>query len=211
MPKVEKGNSFYVCLFILRNMLNIILCGAPGSGKGTQSDFIVNKYHLNHLSTGDVLRAEIKSGSQLGQEIDALISKGNLVPDDKMYGVIDHYISHLPTDSEGMIFDGYPRTLAQAESLTQLLANRQMEAIMIELVVDEQSLINRLLERGKVSGRADDNLETIQKRLSVYHAQTEDVAKYYLRNGNYFAVNGNMSIEEVFMQIEQIIQLKTKA
>lgn len=211
MPKVEKGNSFYVCLFILRNMLNIILCGAPGSGKGTQSDFIVNKYHLNHLSTGDVLRAEIKSGSQLGQEIDALISKGNLVPDDKMYGVIDHYISHLPTDSEGMIFDGYPRTLAQAESLTQLLANRQMEAIMIELVVDEQSLITRLLERGKVSGRADDNLETIQKRLSVYHAQTEDVAKYYLRNGNYFAVNGNMSIEEVFMQIEQIIQLKTKA
>lgn len=211
MPKVEKGNSFYVCLFILRNMLNIILCGAPGSGKGTQSDFIVNKYHLNHLSTGDVLRAEIKSGSQLGQEIDALISKGNLVPDDKMYGVIDHYISHLPTDSEGMIFDGYPRTLAQAESLTQLLANRHMEAIMIELVVDEQSLITRLLERGKVSGRADDNLETIQKRLAVYHAQTEDVAKYYLRNGNYFAVNGNMSIEEVFMQIEQIIQLKIKA
>lgn len=192
-------------------MLNIILCGAPGSGKGTQSDFIVNKYHLNHLSTGDVLRAEIKSGSQLGQEIDELISKGNLVPDDKMYGVIDHYISHLPTDSEGMIFDGYPRTLAQAESLTQLLANRHMEAIMIELVVDEQSLITRLLERGKVSGRADDNLETIQKRLAVYHAQTEDVAKYYLRNGNYFAVNGNMSIEEVFMQIEQIIQLKTKA
>jgi adenylate kinase len=192
-------------------MLNIILCGAPGSGKGTQSDFIVNKYHLNHLSTGDVLRAEIKSGSQLGQEIDALISKGNLVPDDKMYGVIDQYISHLPADSKGMIFDGYPRTLAQAESLTQLLANRQMDAIMIELVVDEQSLINRLLERGKVSGRADDNLETIQKRLSVYHAQTEDVAKYYLRNGNYFAVNGNMSIEEVFMQIEQIIQLKTKA
>jgi adenylate kinase len=192
-------------------MLNIILCGAPGSGKGTQSDFIVNKYHLNHLSTGDVLRAEIKSGSQLGQEIDALISKGNLVPDDKMYGVIDQYISHLPADSEGMIFDGYPRTLAQAESLTQLLANRHMEAIMIELVVDEQSLITRLLERGKVSGRADDNLETIQKRLSVYHAQTEDVAKYYLRNGNYFAVNGNMSIEEVFMQIEQIIQLKTKA
>ena len=211
MPKVEKGNSFYVCLFILRNMLNIILCGAPGSGKGTQSDFIVNKYHLNHLSTGDVLRAEIKSGSQLGQEIDALISKGNLVPDDKMYGVIDHYISHLPADSKGMIFDGYPRTVAQAESLTQLLTNRQMDAIMIELVVDEQSLIKRLLERGKVSGRADDNLETIQKRLSVYHAQTEDVAKYYLRNGNYFAVNGNMSIEEVFMQIEQIIQLKTKA
>ncbi len=211
MPKVEKGNSFYVCLFNLRNMLNIILCGAPGSGKGTQSDFIVNKYHLNHLSTGDVLRAEIKSGSQLGQEIDALISKGNLVPDDKMYGVIDHYIGHLPADSEGMIFDGYPRTLAQAESLTQLLANRHMEAIMIELVVDEQSLITRLLERGKVSGRADDNLETIQKRLAVYHAQTEDVAKYYLRNGNYFAVNGNMSIEEVFMQIEQIIQLKIKA
>ncbi len=192
-------------------MLNIILCGAPGSGKGTQSDFIVNKYHLNHLSTGDVLRAEIKSGSQLGQEIDALISKGNLVPDDKMYGVIDHYISHLPADSEGMIFDGYPRTVAQADSLTQLLETHQMEAIMIELVVDEQSLINRLLERGKVSGRADDNLETIQKRLAIYHTQTKPVAEYYLHKGNYFAVNGNLSMEDVFLQIERIIQLHTKA
>lgn len=191
-------------------MLNIILCGAPGSGKGTQSGFIVDKFHLNHLSTGDVLRAEIKSGSKLGQEIDALISKGNLVPDDMMYGVIDHYIAHLSKDCKGIIFDGYPRTVAQAESLTQLLRVHQMDAIMIELVVDEHSLVERLLERGKVSGRADDNLETIQKRLSVYHDQTESVAKFYLHKGNYFAVNGNHSVEDVFMQIERIIELQTR-
>lgn len=189
-------------------MLNIILCGAPGSGKGTQSEFIVDKFQLNHLSTGDVLRAEIKSGSPLGKEIDELISKGNLVPDDKMYGVIDHYIEHLPQDSNGIIFDGYPRTVAQAESLTQLLQQHKMEAIMIELVVDEQSLIDRLLERGKVSGRADDNLETIKKRLAIYHDQTEPVAKYFLHQGNYFAVNGNHSIEDVFLQIERIIELQ---
>ena len=96
-------------------MLNIILCGAPGSGKGTQSAFIAQKYGVQHLSTGDVLRAEIAKGSELGKQIDALISKGNLVPDDMMYGVIENYIASLPADCKGTIFDGYPRTVAQAE------------------------------------------------------------------------------------------------
>ena len=188
-------------------MLNIILCGAPGSGKGTQSGFIVDKYGLQHLSTGDVLRAEIATGSELGKQIDALISKGNLVPDEMMYGVIENYIANLPKDSKGTIFDGYPRTVAQAEALTGLLKKYNMDAIMIDLLVDEQLLIQRLIERGKISGRADDNLNTIRHRIAVYHNQTEPVAEYYLHQGNYFTVNGNHSMEDVFMQIERVIEI----
>ena len=186
-------------------MLNIILCGAPGSGKGTQSAFIAQKYGVQHLSTGDVLRAEIAKGSELGKQIDALISKGNLVPDDMMYGVIENYIASLPADCKGTIFDGYPRTVAQAEALTDLLKKYNMEAIMIDLLVDEQLLIQRLIERGKVSGRADDNLNTIRHRIAVYHNQTEPIAHYYLHHGNYFAVNGNHTMADVFLQIMRII------
>ena len=191
-------------------MLNIILCGAPGSGKGTQSAFIAQKYGVQHLSTGDVLRAEIAKGSELGKQIDALISKGNLVPDEMMYGVIENYISTLPADCKGTIFDGYPRTVAQAESLTKLLQKYNMEAIMIDLLVDEQLLIQRLIERGKVSGRADDNLNTIRHRIAVYHQQTEPIAHYYLHHGNYFAVNGNHTMADVFLQIMRIIDSQIK-
>ena len=188
-------------------MLNIILSGAPGSGKGTQSSFIAQKYGLQHLSTGDVLRAEIATGSELGKQIDALISKGNLVPDEMMYGVIENYIAGLPQDCKGTIFDGDPRTVAQAESLTQLLKKYNMDAIMIDLLVDEQLLIQRLIERGKVSGRADDNLNTIRHRIAVYHQQTEPIAHYYLHHGNYFAVNGNHTMADVFLQIMRVIEL----
>lgn len=186
-------------------MLNIILCGAPGSGKGTQSEFITKKYGLQHLSTGDVLRAEIATGSELGQGIDALISKGNLVPDNMMYGVIENYIATLPKDCKGIILDGYPRNVPQAEALTGLLKKYKMDAIMIDLLVDEQLLIQRLIERGKVSGRADDNLNTIRHRIAVYHNQTEPIALYYLHHGNYCPVNGNHSMEDVFLQIERIL------
>lgn len=191
-------------------MLNIILCGAPGSGKGTQSAFIAQKYGVQHLSTGDVLRAEIASGSELGKQIDALISKGNLVPDEMMYGVIENYISNLPKDCKGTIFDGYPRTVSQAESLTKLLKKYNMEAIMIDLMVDEQLLIQRLIERGKVSGRKDDNLNTIRHRIAVYHNQTEPIAHYYLHHGNYFAVNGNHTMADVFLQIMRIIDRESR-
>ena len=186
-------------------MLNIILCGAPGSGKGTQSAFIAQKYGVQHLSTGDVLRAEIATGSELGKQIDAIISKGNLVPDEMMLGVIENYIANLPADCKGTIFDGYPRTVAQAESLDKLLKKYNMEAIMIDLMVDEQLLIQRLIERGKVSGRADDNLNTIRHRIAVYHNQTEPIAHYYLHHGNYCPVNGNHSMADVFLQIMKII------
>lgn len=191
-------------------MLNIILSGAPGSGKGTQSDLLVKKYGLQHLSTGDVLRAEIATGSALGHQIDALISKGNLVPDDMMYGVIENYIASLPKDCKGTIFDGYPRTVAQAAALTHLLKKYNMDAIMIDLLVDEQLLIQRLIDRGKVSGRADDNLNTIRHRIAVYHNQTEPIAHYYLHKGNYFAVNGNQTMADVFLQIVRIVDRESK-
>lgn len=186
-------------------MLNIILCGAPGSGKGTQSAFIAQKYGLQHLSTGDVLRAEIAKGSELGKQIDALIANGNLVPDEMINGVIENYIASLPEDCKGTIFDGYPRTVAQAEALTEMLKKYGMEGLMIDLMVDEQLLIQRLIERGKVSGRADDNLNTIRHRIAVYHQQTEPIAHYYLHHGNYCAVNGNHSMADVFLQIMRII------
>ena len=191
-------------------MLNIILSGAPGSGKGTQSDLLVKKYGMQHLSTGDVLRAEIATGSALGHQIDALISKGNLVPDDMMYGVIENYIASLPKDCKGTIFDGYPRTVAQAAALTHLLKKYNMDAIMIDLLVDEQLLIQRLIDRGKMSGRADDNLTTIRHRIAVYHNQTEPIAHYYLHKGNYFAVNGNQTMADVFLQIMRIVDRESK-
>ena len=191
-------------------MLNIILCGAPGSGKGTQSDLIVEKYGLQHLSTGDVLRQEIKSGSELGKEIDALISKGNLVPDHKMIHLIEHYLDTLPTDSKGVIFDGFPRTVAQAEAFELLLERRHMKAVLLDLFVEEDEVIKRLLNRGKTSGRADDNYETIKKRLKVYQSETKPVCTYYLHRHNYFAINGNYSMEDTFCQIDNILRLIQK-
>ena len=191
-------------------MLNIILCGAPGSGKGTQSDLIVKKYGLQHLSTGDALRAEIKSGSELGKEIDELIAGGNLVPDHKMIHLIARYLDNLPEDCKGVIFDGFPRTVVQAEALELLLERRNMKAVMIDLYVDEDEIIKRLLNRGKTSGRADDNYVTIKKLLQVYQTETKPVCTYYLHRHNYFAINGNYSMEDTFCQIDNILKLAQK-
>ena len=157
-------------------MLNIILCGAPGSGKGTQSDLIVAKYGLQHLSTGDALRAEIKSGSELGKEIGELIAAGNLVPDHKMIHLIARYLDNLPADCKGVIFDGFPRTVAQAEALELLLERRNMKAVLLDMFVEEDEVIKRLLNRGKTSGRADDNYET-----------SKSVCKYIKQKQNQFA------------------------
>ena len=191
-------------------MLNIILCGAPGSGKGTQSDLIVKKYGLQHLSTGDALRVEIKSGSELGKEIGELIAGGNLVPDHKMIHLIARYLDNLPEDCKGVIFDGFPRTVAQAEALELLLERRNMKAVLLDLFVEEDEVIKRLLNRGKTSGRADDNYETIKKRLQVYQTETKPVCTYYLHRHNYFAINGNYSMEDTFCQIDNILKLAQK-
>jgi len=186
-------------------MLNIILCGAPGSGKGTQSAMIAEKYSLEHLSTGDVLRAEIKSGSELGREIDALISAGNLVPDHKMIHLIEHFLDTRSAECKGVIFDGFPRTVEQAEALSLMLKRRGLNAIMMDLIVDEDEVIKRLLNRGKTSGRADDNYETIKQRLKIYHEVTKPVCTYYLHHRNYFAINGNYTMEATFDQIDTIL------
>ena len=186
-------------------MLNIILGGPPGSGKGTISDLLVKKYNLQHLSTGEVLREEIKSGSELGKEIDSLISNGNLVPDHKMIHLIEHYLDDLKEDCPGVIFDGYPRTVEQAEALTLMLKRRKMDAVMIELYAAEDVIVERLLNRGKISGRADDNYRTIKKRIHIYHEVTMPVSEYYIRRHDYFMVNSNVDPDCTFAQLEILL------
>ena len=187
-------------------MLNIILGGAPGSGKGTLSDIIVKNYGLQHLSTGDVLRAEIASGSKLGQEINEIISFGNLIPDEQMIQLLKNYINNLPEGCKGVIFDGFPRTVEQAHALTKMLEEHQMDAYMLDLYAEEDVIIERLLNRGKTSGRADDNLETIKKRLRIYNETTRPISDYYLRRHKYFLINSNINPECTWSQMDVILK-----
>lgn len=187
-------------------MLNIILCGAPGCGKGTQSDYIVAKYGLTHLSTGDIMRAEVASGSELGKLIFSYTGQGHLVPDDVTIQLLEKHLDTLPATTKGVIFDGFPRTDNQAVELEKLMAKRgDKTALLVDISVPEDEIIKRLIERGKTSGRADDNLETIKERLVVYHNQTEPVAAYYKTLGNYAAVDGLGTIPEIFSRIEKIL------
>lgn len=187
-------------------MFNIILCGAPGCGKGTQSDFIVEKYGLTHLSTGDLMRAEIASGSELGKLIYSFTSNGQLVPDEVTIKMLEQHINSLPADTKGLIFDGFPRTENQAVELEKMMDRRgDRTAVLVDIAVDEEEIIARLINRGKTSGRADDNLETIKKRLVVYHQQTEPVAAYYKTLGKYKAVDGMGTIQEIFGRICEAI------
>ena len=160
-------------------MLNIVIFGAPGSGKGTQSARIVEKYGLNHISTGDVLRAEIKNGTELGKTAKGYIDNGQLIPDALMIDILASVFDSFK-DSKGVIFDGFPRTIAQAEALKEMLKVRGQEvSIMLDLEVPEDELMTRLIKRGQESGRADDNEETIKKRLVVYHSQTAPLIDFY--------------------------------
>lgn len=153
-------------------MKNIIIFGAPGSGKGTYSDMIVEKYGMGHISTGDVLRAQIKAETELGKMAQGYINNGQLIPDALMIDILAKTYDEMPA-GKGVIFDGFPRTIAQAEALKQMLAERGHEmGVMIELIVSEDILMARLLNRAKEQGRADDNEETIRKRFEVYHNQT---------------------------------------
>jgi adenylate kinase len=186
-------------------MLNIILGGAPGSGKGTLSDLIVQKYGLQHLSTGDVLRAEIASGSELGRDIDALISRGNLVPDAQMIKLLEIYLDNVPADCKGVIFAGFPRTVEQARALTVMLASRNMDAYMLDLFATEDVIMTRLLRRGQTSGRADDNFETIKKRLKIYNDTTKPISEYYVKLHKYFMINSNINPDCTFAQIDVIL------
>lgn len=188
-------------------MKNIILCGAPGCGKGTQAEFIVAHYGLTHLSTGQMMRKEAESGSELGKLIDSYISHGHLVPDDATIEMLDKYISSLPSDTKGVIFDGFPRTLNQAVQLERLMKKRGDEtAILIDINVPEDELIRRLLERGKTSGRSDDSdLNIIKERLIVYHEQTRPVDDYYELHDKYARIQGLGTISEIFGRISRIL------
>ena len=190
-------------------MLNIIICGAPGCGKGTQSDLIVEKYKLKHLSTGDLLRKEIAEKSELGITAESFISKGNLVPDEMIISILSKNIQGFGNDINGMILDGFPRTVAQAEALQTMLSNSGKEiSILLDLSVEKTELIDRLLKRGQTSGRSDDNLETIQKRLEVYELQTAPVSDFYKKLDKYAAVNGMGGVTEIFERISLILDSK---
>jgi len=188
-------------------VLNVIIFGAPGSGKGTQSVYIAEKYGLEHLSTGDLLRAEQKTQSELGRLISSYTDQGNLVPDEL---IIDMLAKVLDTkkNENGYIFDGFPRTTAQAEALKEMLAERGIKvSIMIDLEVAEEELIDRLLKRGITSGRSDDNYETIQKRIQVYHTKTAPVLDYYKKEGLATEIKGTGSLQEIFNRITAAIEL----
>jgi adenylate kinase len=186
-------------------MLNIVLFGPPGSGKGTQSEKIIAAYQLVHLSTGDLLRAEIAGKTELGLRAGSIMQRGELVPDEVVIGMIENRIDQ-EKGANGFIFDGFPRTVAQARSLDKLLGSRGLEiSVMISLNVDRQELINRLLKRGKEQGRSDDTLEVIENRIRVYEEQTFPVMDYYKETGKYREVEGAGSIETIFNRITAIL------
>ncbi len=183
-------------------MLNIVLFGPPGAGKGTQSQKLIAHYHLVHLSTGDLLRAQITQGTELGLRAKKLMDEGLLVPDEVVIGMIDSALNDN-RQAAGFIFDGFPRTVPQAESLDRLLAQHETRvSCMIALEVGEEELVKRLLERGKTSNRPDDQDESkIRRRVNVYNTETAQVAGYYANQHKFHALNGIGQIDVIFNQI----------
>jgi len=187
-------------------MKNIVIFGAPGSGKGTQSDKLIEKYGLEHISTGDVLRAEIKRGTELGQTAQKFIDQGQLIPDDLMVSILASVYDSFGRDHRGVIFDGFPRTIPQAEALKAMLAERgDTVSAMLELDVPEDELMKRLILRGQQSGRADDNEATIRKRLVVYHEQTQPLIEWYEREGIHHHIDGLGDLDRIFQDICKVI------
>jgi adenylate kinase len=186
----------------MNNKLNIILFGPPGAGKGTQSEKLLAHYQLKHISTGDILRAERKAGTELGQQANAYIEKGELVPDHVVIGMVAQVVRQHP-DARGFIFDGFPRTEAQGAALDQMLEQMGMVISMVlALQVDEEELTRRLLERGKISGRADDQDEaTIRNRFRVYNNETSPLLAFYQKQGKLQQVQGMGSVDEIFSSL----------
>jgi adenylate kinase len=187
-------------------MFNIVLFGPPGAGKGTQSSNIIAKYSLTHLSTGDLLRAEIQAGTQLGLKAKELMDAGVLVPDEVVIGMIANKLE-ANKDAVGFIFDGFPRTIPQAEALDKLLeAHNTAIAGMVSLVVEQNELIKRLISRGMTSGRPDDqNEDLIKKRVEEYLNKTAPVANYYHAQGKLHAINGIGEIDKIFEDICKVL------
>jgi len=192
-------------------MFNIILFGPPGSGKGTQSEKLIDKYGLIHLSTGDLLRKERKLKTPLGIEAQQFIDKGQLVPDEVVIGMISSALDENPK-AQGFLFDGFPRTVAQAEALDRLLELKKSEiSIVLFLEVEEEELIKRLVHRGKTSGRTDDADENIQrKRQEVYKNETLPVAAYYSKFKKVVTIDGMGTIDEIFSRLSSQVDKKIK-
>jgi adenylate kinase len=187
-------------------MLNLVLFGPPGAGKGTQSQNLIDNYQLIHLSTGDLLRSEITQGTALGMEAKKLMDQGILVPDEVVIGMISNKLDSN-NDANGFIFDGFPRTVAQAEALDALLESKQScISGMIALVVADDELERRLLLRGKESGRPDDaNPEVIRKRIVEYNTKTAPVANFYKAQNKFYSIPGVGQIDDIFALLRQVI------
>jgi len=188
-------------------MLNIVLFGPPGAGKGTQAEFLINSFGLNHLSTGDLLRSEIAAGTKLGLEAKSFMDKGELVPDTVVIGMIKSKLESNQ-DAKGFIFDGFPRTVEQAKELDKLLEeNGTPISGMLSLEVEKQELINRLLNRGKISGRPDDQDQSvIENRINVYNQKTLPLVEYYKPQGKHFGINGMGTIEEIAGRLKEVAE-----
>jgi adenylate kinase len=193
-------------------MFNLILFGPPGSGKGTQSEKLIAMYGLKHLSTGDLLRSEIAAQTPLGLEAKKLMDKGHLVPDEVVIGMISSALDANP-QAKGFLFDGFPRTVAQAEALDKLLKLKgtQIHA-MISMLVSEEELVKRLLNRGKTSGRSDDtNEEIIRARIVEYRTKTSVVADYYKQFDKLAEIEGEGTIDEIFESLQKEIEVHMEA
>ncbi len=186
-------------------MLNVLIFGAPGSGKGTQSEELIRKYGFKHISTGDMLRAEIKAQTPLGEIAARYINDGNLVPDDVIVEMMEQFVL-TQKDTEGIIYDGFPRTVPQGEALWSMLERHNDKVdLVLNLQAPEEVLIERLLHRGEVSGRADDNMETIRKRLEVYETSTAALADFFSAKGVLHNVVGTGTVEEITARIIPIV------
>ena len=185
-------------------MYNLVVFGAPGSGKGTQSARLIDEYGLYHISTGELLRDHIARDTALGKVANEYISKGHLIPDKLMVDILEHTLDSNPETAGGVIFDGFPRTIEQADALNEMLERRgaAVDAV-VGLEVEDKELIERLLKRGQESGRSDDNIDTINERLKVYNNQTAPLREYYIRQGKYHGVKGSGSIDDIFNDIHQ--------
>ena len=187
-------------------MLNLVLFGPPGAGKGTQSNFLIEKYNLIHLSTGDILRGEITAGTALGLEAKKLMDRGDLVPDEVVIGMISSKLDNNP-NANGFIFDGFPRTTAQAEALDNLLDEKGTSiSAMLSLIVEDEELIRRLLSRGESSGRADDQNESIiANRINEYNNKTAPLKDYYSAQNKLSEIEGNGTVEDIASKLNNVI------
>ncbi len=187
-------------------MFNLVLFGPPGCGKGTQSERLIARYDLRHLSTGDLLRNEVARATPLGLEAKKFMDNGMLVPDEVVIGMIGSRLEEEP-DVRGYIFDGFPRTVAQAAALDRLLSFKQAPIrLVLTLEVPEDELVRRLIERGRISGRTDDNEDVIHKRTKEYFVKTEPVAKYYAEQGKLQRIKGDDAIEVISTALSKEIE-----